>query len=175
MGSLKKSSLSYAILGILEKSIDGYVRMEDFAINSYDYAYGYDRSLSKSALSKAIKRLREKGYVEQSVLDQKIILKLTSEGGNFLKPDEFSKNDWDGKWRIVIFDIPESKRVIRNLFRRNLKKWEFKNLQKSVWISKRDVYLKLVKYIEELNLSQWVLVIETDKIGPQAMQVYDRT
>lgn len=74
--------------------------------------------------------------------------------------------EWDGKWRIVIFDIPEERRIIRNLFRRNLKKWGFKQLQKSVWISKSNFYSKIVDYIKDLGIDHWVVVLETDKINP---------
>jgi DNA-binding transcriptional regulator PaaX len=41
---------------------------------------------------------------------------------------------WDGKWRIVIFDIPEKKRVSRNALRAKLRDLGFKELQKSVFV-----------------------------------------
>lgn len=41
---------------------------------------------------------------------------------------------WDRKWRIVIFDIPESYRRGRDALRGKLKELGFLQLQKSVWI-----------------------------------------
>jgi CRISPR-associated endonuclease Cas2 len=41
---------------------------------------------------------------------------------------------WDGKWRIVIFDIPEKKKKAREALREKLKELGFKELQKSVFI-----------------------------------------
>lgn len=41
---------------------------------------------------------------------------------------------WDGKWRIVIFDIPNSSRWIRDIFRKKLKELGFCRLQQSIWI-----------------------------------------
>ena len=41
---------------------------------------------------------------------------------------------WDGKWRIVIFDISQLKKFYRELFRGKLKELGFYPLQKSVWI-----------------------------------------
>lgn len=41
---------------------------------------------------------------------------------------------WDGKWRIVIFDIPNTSSHIRDVFRYKLKEFGFYRLQKSVWI-----------------------------------------
>lgn len=41
---------------------------------------------------------------------------------------------WDGKWRMVIFDIPEKKKKAREALRNKLKDLGFKELQKSVFI-----------------------------------------
>lgn len=165
---IKKGSLSYSLLTILEKSVDGLVRYDDLIHHSHSYAWGsgWEKSLKKSAVSKAIARLKEKGFVEKDKTDVgSVILKLTDEGKTalMLTSDEV---DWDGKWRIVIFDIPEQKRVIRNLFRRNLKKWGFKPLQKSVWISKKKIMDKLISYIKDLGIEKWVMVFESEKYGP---------
>ncbi|MBI4039014.1 CRISPR-associated endonuclease Cas2 [Candidatus Daviesbacteria bacterium] len=157
-----KKSLTKAILLILEKTVDGYVRVEDFAYHHYRYHYGYPE-LRKSSLAQALKRLREGGLIEEVKLRDNIIIKLTEEGRDLIS-DPFEEREWDGKWRIVVFDIPEQQRIIRNLFRRNLKKWGFKHLQKSVWISKRNVFDKLNSYIKDLAIEKWVIVIEANKL-----------
>lgn len=41
---------------------------------------------------------------------------------------------WDKKWRIVLFDIPEPKKKIRDALRRRLKNLGFLEFQKSVFI-----------------------------------------
>src|SRR3989344_5315242 len=41
---------------------------------------------------------------------------------------------WDGKWRVLIFDIPEHKKVLRDKVRNTLELLGFKWLQDSVWI-----------------------------------------
>ncbi|MBU1033109.1 MAG: hypothetical protein ABII13_01355 [Patescibacteria group bacterium] len=48
-------------------------------------------------------------------------------------------DSWDGKWRIVIFDIPENERSLRNAFRRKLRELDFRHLQGSVWICPYEV------------------------------------
>lgn len=157
-----KKSLTNAILLTLEKTVDGYVRVEDFANHHYRYHYGIPE-LKQSSLSQALKRLREGGLIEQVKLRDDVIIKLTDAGRDLIQ-DPFDESKWDGKYRIVIFDIPEQKRIIRNLFRRNLKKWGFKHLQKSVWISKRNIFDKLEAYIKDLGIEKWVIVIESDKL-----------
>jgi len=77
---IKKGSLSYILLTILEKSVDGLVRYDDLIHHSHSYAWGsgWEKSLKKSAVSKAIARLKGKGFVEKDKTDVgSIILKLT--------------------------------------------------------------------------------------------------
>ena len=56
-----RKGLSNFILLTLEKSVDGLVRINDLLNHSGYYAYGggWDYPLNKSALSQALKRLRE--------------------------------------------------------------------------------------------------------------------
>lgn len=41
---------------------------------------------------------------------------------------------WDGKWRVVIFDIPEDLKTARDVMREKLKNLGLYQLQKSVWV-----------------------------------------
>lgn len=158
---IRKGSISHLILLILEKSIDGYARVEDFAYHPHRYAYGNPSTLKKSSLAAAIRRLRERGFIEKDIASDKVIVKLTSLGREVLG-EEVDSKDWDGKWRIVIFDIPEKYKRIRDLFRRKLKVWGFKLWQQSVWITKKDVSQRLNKLIQELEIQNWVAIIESD-------------
>ena len=42
---------------------------------------------------------------------------------------------WDKKWRLVAFDISQSKKIYREAFRGKLKDLGFISFQKSIWIS----------------------------------------
>lgn len=50
-------------------------------------------------------------------------------------PEERWNRGWDGKWRMVVFDLPEKKRGLRNELRKQLRAARFGGLQRSVWIS----------------------------------------
>lgn len=160
-----KKSIGNFILLALEKSVDGYVRFEDFAYHHYRYHYGYP-DLKKSSLSQTLKRLREKGLID-FVDDQKLVYKLTDKGKQ-KAVWESVKNDnkkWDGKWRIVIFDIPEKRRVLRDLLRRNLKNWGFIPWQQSVWAIKKDCIKPLRNFIKSVGIEDWVIVLESENLG----------
>src|SRR3989344_6299666 len=42
---------------------------------------------------------------------------------------------WDGRWRVVMFDIHEDDRKLRNFFRAQLKRLQFCELQKRVFVT----------------------------------------
>lgn len=158
---IRKNSLNYFLLFALEKSIDGVAYFNEFVNNPGYWAYGTGKPFNKPIVSQVIKRLREKGYIETFVNEGKVLVKLTELGEDALGFVDENK-PWDKKWRIVIYDIPENKRRIRDLFRRRLKEWGFKLWQKSTWITKNDVTVKLRRLVKQLGISDWVAVIESD-------------
>ena len=163
-----KKKLRDTILLVLEKTIDSYVRFEDFAYNPGFYAYydGWNYSLKKSALSQALKRLREQGFIEKQKDQDKIILRLTELGKDWLlKNKADSDMEWDNLWRLVIFDIPESHKRARNTLRRRLKDWGFTPWQKSVWATQKPLTEIIRKLIRELKIEDWVLIIESGNTG----------
>lgn len=172
---VNKKSLSWYILLALEKTVDLGVELNDMVNNPNYYIYGTgNENLKQSAFSQAIKRLRERGLIENYKVDaDKVMIKLTALGKDALGRDE--KKEWDGKWRIVLFDIPEQKRIVRNLFRRRLKEWGFKNLQQSVWVTQRNITDRLKILIHDLKVEDWVAVIESDNVSFGNKMMYGRT
>ena len=84
--------------------------------------------------------LRRQGLIELQKENHQIYINLTERGrvkANWLQID-FLKikkpKKWDKKWRIVIFDISQPKKLYRESFRSKLKELDFYPLQKSVWI-----------------------------------------
>ena len=66
-------------------------------------------------------------------------LRITSKGEGQLRALELNRYDipkprrWDKKWRVLIFDIPEKQRALRNRIRDTLRAIGFEQLQGSVW------------------------------------------
>lgn len=153
------------VLLTLEKTVDGCVRFEDFTSNPGFYALGYERNLKKASLAQALKRLRENGFIE-FLSDNELKFKLTDKGKNkalWIKM-KTGNEKWDGKWRIVAWDIPEKRKKIRDLLRNQLKQLGFKQLQRSVWVSKKNCAQLLKEYIKKVGIEDWVQVLESDKI-----------
>ncbi len=71
---------------------------------------------------------------------------------------------WDGKWRLVIFDIPEDAREKRNEFRILLKKNSFKGLQASVFISPYPLNREAITYLRESKLIQYIRILKVEEM-----------
>lgn len=159
--------LAKSVLMAVEKSIEGYVRAEDFIYNPHKYLYGYPRKISKPLILQAIKRLQEKGFVEYVDVG-KVVFKLTDLGTDQVMRIKLQSTEveaWDGIWRLVVFDIPEDQRIARDLLRFKLKEWGFLKIQRSVWATKKNCTVVMRKFIEELGISKWVLLIESNDPG----------
>lgn len=155
------------ILSTLEKSTDQCVRLEDFVAHPERYAYGgWDYPLKKSSLSVAFKRLQKGGLIEL-VSDQKIAFRLTDKGREKAILSSLVDNNekWDGKWRLIIFDVPEKRRATRDVLRRKLKDWQFVQLQQSVWGTKKNCTKILRNFIKSVGIEDWVMVVEVNDIG----------
>lgn len=92
---------------------------------------------------------------------------------------------WDGKWRILLFDIPEKLRITREAFRGKLRELGFCPLQKSAWIhpydcetevellkdffglSKNELRLIITRKIEEDGLFQKYFGLLENTVGKQ--------
>lgn len=157
----KRRVLTSLILLALEKSIDGYVKFEDFIYNPL-----LERPVKKPLLSQAIKRLREKGFIE-FISDNELIVKLTDVGRDRALWEKMRSGNekWDGRWRLVVWDIPEKRRQARDLLRFKLKQLGFKQWQKSIWASKINCTKILRDFIKQIGIEDWVMVIESDDVG----------
>ena len=71
---------------------------------------------------------------------------------------------WDKKWRMLIFDIPERKKNIRDHVRTTLVTLGFYRLQDSVWVYPYDCEDFITLFKVELKIGKDVLYIIADKI-----------
>lgn len=66
------------------------------------------------------------------------------------------ETSWDGKWRVVIFDIPEKIKQGRNALREKLKELGFYELQKSIFVFPYECKDEIYFIIEFFNLKKYV-------------------
>lgn len=114
---------------------------------------------AKRRFTQFINYLKKKGYIEIKNLKEKQAILITKKGiekvirtkSKLIK----KKKRPDGKYVMIIFDIPEKKRYFRNLLRAKLYSLGYKMLQQSVWISPYDVLEETEKFLREYSLDQY--------------------
>lgn len=102
------------------------------------------KAYSKRRVADTFYNLKRQGLIQIKKRGQQIYISLTEKGkrkAGMFQIDSLKVKKpkrWDGKWRVVIFDISELKKVHREAFRGKLKEIGFYQLQKSVWVHPWD-------------------------------------
>ncbi|MDO8408417.1 MAG: CRISPR-associated endonuclease Cas2 [bacterium] len=121
---------------------------------------------SRSNISKLI----QEGYLELERKDGRTCVRLTEKGEHFaalmhegkLAPQKPKR--WDGKWRLLIFDIPEKRKGMREKIRAALITLGFVRLQDSVWAYPYDCEDFIVILKAGFKIGKDVLYIIADHI-----------
>lgn len=71
---------------------------------------------------------------------------------------------WDKKWRIVLYDIPEDERKVRDAFRDHLTELGLRKFQHSAGIYPYDCKNEIDFFIELLDIRKYVRFIIADSI-----------
>lgn len=122
--------------------------------------------INRQNLKRAIRKLYESKLIkEKENPDGTITLVLTDKGKERALTYDIEKMEikkpkqWDGKWRIVLFDIPERARKIRDAFRHHLKQLNFYEFQKSVFVHPYDCQDEMEYLIEFYDAKRFIRFI----------------
>jgi len=120
------------------------------------------KKINKEEIRKEIRQLyRSKLLKKTENKDGSITMILTDKGklrALTYKFDEMKIEDkkWDGKWRVVGFDVPEKIRWGRDALRDKIKKLGFYEFQKSVFIYPYDCKNEIDFIIEFFGIRKYV-------------------
>lgn len=97
---------------------------------------------------------------------------LTDLGQNKLNQLKFKlmdldQNNWDGKWRIIAFDIPENRRLARDKIRILIKQLGLKKLQNSIWITPYNCREQFEQITSIYGVSKHLLLLEVTKFDQE--------
>lgn len=122
---------------------------------------GYSRKRYRNLAA----RLERNGLVQHVLVAGEMNFRLTAKGKQSLVNSypilELKAENWDGFWRVVIFDVPETDRKIRDDLRHELVKLKFGWLQNSIYISAFEYSTRLINFIEARGLKSKVLLLES--------------
>ncbi len=132
------------------------------------------KKVKKENLKRSLNSLCDAGLVIKKVdKNGEIIFSLTKKGLNSIQKeciDEIvikKSKKWDGKWRVVVFDIPENLRSARDSIRNYLNKIGFIKLQNSVFVYPLDCFDILSKIVEVYNVQDFIHFIVADSIDKE--------
>ena len=127
-------------------------------------------SQKKQTIAKSLNRLIERGYVEMRRRGTQTSALLTLKGERFaarigegsVAPKKPKR--WDGKWRVLIFDIPERSKNTREQIRQTLLSIGFQRLQDSVWVYPYDCedFITVLKF--DFRIGKDLLYVIADHI-----------
>ena len=125
----------------------------------------YDRAIRRLAQNERVKLIKKNGQT---------FIQLTQKGkiDVLLKKLEHGQTkNWDGKWRLMIWDIPETSRQKRDQIRWFIKRLHFFLLQKSVFITPYEMSKDTVDYLVESGLMDYIRFLRVDRLdNDQAMK-----
>lgn len=152
-------TLGQEILEFLGEGVD--------ILNSRGWSVVYRRSCQprESTYFSAVARLRKQGLLAAIVPGKHGILDLTDEGRkktpDYFRPAGFWNRDWDQRWYVLLYDVPELHRKYRNTLFAFLKRRRMGRLQKSVWITPDDIRPLYVDLQNAAGLRDYAILLES--------------
>lgn len=133
-------------------------------------------SRARYAINRSLKGLTESGLIESHFSGQNDYARLTPAGRKKattlkLESDTSLLPHWDGHWRMILLDLPESRKSERESLRYLLKKAGFACLKNSAWISPFPFEHLFMNIKKDLGLTTEIMIIVTEHLDPETEQV----
>ncbi len=178
---MKKNNPQSAILKVLGRkkavSLDKLKSESETALLG-DFKGQYKGSAKPSyAIARTIKAMIDTGLAEVLSAGQSDFVRITAAGREKLYRDELSSTSmpisrtWDGKWRLVMIDLPEDRKNEREALRYLLKKAGFELLKNSVWVSPFPFEQFFSNIKKDLGLTTEMMIVVTDTIDTETEKV----
>jgi CRISPR-associated endonuclease Cas2 len=157
---IRMTALRKAILSTVQ--VAGVITIAVMAPNVLSLV-GKIQKRKNERLHSAVTRLAQKGLLHVGHDG----IRLTEKGERYMQKETLvipRPRRWDKKWRLVIFDIPEKRRALRQLLRHKLISIGFVRLQDSAWVYPFDCEELLILLKTDYRLGKEVLYIIANKI-----------
>ncbi|MBM7649138.1 phenylacetic acid degradation operon negative regulatory protein [Bacillus ectoiniformans] len=120
----------------------------------------------------AVSRMVKQGWIQSEKQGNKSFYFLTGRGVNRIEEAakrifKLNPHEWDGKWRILMYTIPEEKRSVRDELRKELLWSGFGSFSNSCWISPNNLEKEVQSLINKYEISEYVDFFVSDYKGPK--------
>jgi len=136
--------------------------------------------MSEQAVRSALSRISRKGWLKGRRVGNKSFYSLTPKSVKLLEEGaqrifQPRADEWDGKWCLLTYSIPEKKRSLRNKLREKLTWLGYAPLNHATWISPRILRRKLEDLLDSLKIRDYVEIFCAEHLGFSSNQeVVDR-
>lgn len=142
------------------------------AISSLDkplkyYLKSLDKKQRRQEMMRLLRYGRQQGLVSESYqhglsLTEKATKRL--QGLDIETVTIHSPKRWDGLWRIIFYDIPETKKTGRDALSLKLRSLGFYQLQRSVWVHPFPCHDEILFIASSYGVESYVTIIEAKTI-----------
>lgn len=143
-------------LALMDELLDATVGAGSRAYHARKLGFWTPPHYKGPALAQNIYRLLSTGYLSKAIVKGEPVLQISSKGEKRLRRNfsffKMQEKEWDGYWRLVIFDIAENKSNLRKQLRNKLKELGFGMWQKSIYISPFNFEDDVAEYLDEEKL-----------------------
>jgi DNA-binding transcriptional regulator PaaX len=141
------------------------------SFEAWAYRKGFRRQLAELERQRLLESLtvgRDHSRRLERVLRLSGTGRLQALGGR--DPETWWRRRWDGHWRLVLFDVPNTQAKLRNRLRTQLRRWGFGWLQNSVWISPDAVDLEKLALAGSRRDVESLIILEARPAGGESDQ-----
>ncbi|NHM31058.1 phenylacetic acid degradation operon negative regulatory protein PaaX [Neobacillus terrae] len=119
----------------------------------------------------AISRMNKQGWVQAEKFGNKSYYSLTERGIKRIQEAgkrifKLKPENWDGKWRILMYTIPEEIRSVRDELRKELIWSGFGTLSNSCWISPISLEKQVYDLVEKYEIKTYIDFFIAEYDGP---------
>lgn len=126
----------------------------------------FDLSLNQKTKSTLSSLVKDGVIAKTSQEEPAHIYSLTEKGLDELVLEfpffRFLKRDWDGKWRILSYEIPEQRRELRDKLRRHVAGWGLGPWHRSFWVTPHPIIENLKHLVTGKEEEKYVQAFESD-------------
>src|SRR3989344_5859069 len=128
----------------------------------------YRKESNKRKFNKLIYYLKRKNYIRIKDLQGRKTIMLTKDGfskaliSKYIFEEKLKRKD--GKWIMIVFDIPKNHPKARGLLRSILKNLGYVLFQHSVWITPYDVSIQTEQLLQMHSLDNYVKIFLIEKV-----------
>jgi phenylacetic acid degradation operon negative regulatory protein len=126
--------------------------------------------LSGQAVRSTLSRMTRKGWLKSRRYRRYSFYSLTPKCIELLEEGaqriyQPRSDPWDGRWHLLTYSVPESKRHLRRKLRRRLRWIGFGSLNHATWISPRNLQIEVERIMKGYDLRPYVEFFHGDHRG----------